>query len=109
MTTTPLRICNYVILSTPVFFIAGIVMMLLARGQGRILQIGTGISLLGVACFFLGLGSRSLSVIILGAKVAGGKVVKERPVYSAAWTLFSLALTALGVGLFYFVVARFFL
>ena len=79
------------------------------RFRERMMQIGTGISLLGVASFFLGLGSKGLSVIILGAQVSGGRVIRERPIYSATWTFFSFALTALGVGLLYLVVARFFL
>jgi|SRR6185295_16741904 len=109
MTATPLKICNYVIISAPVLFIAGMVTVFFGSGQTQIVRVGTGVSLFGVASFLLGLGSRSLSVAILAAQGCGFRVIRERPFYSAAWILFSLVLVGLGIGLLYLVVTKYFL
>jgi hypothetical protein len=106
-----LKICSYVFASAPVLFVVGMATVILGsmRQQPAITRLGTGLFLSGVAVFLFAVGSRSLSVTILAAQTCGSKVIKERPLYSVLWIVFSLVLMLLGIGLQCMIVRGYFL
>ena len=75
----------------------------------QIMRVGTGLFLSSVAIFFLGVGGQSLSVILKTAQTCGFRVIKEQPLYSVSWFLFSLFLVLLGIGLECMIVRGYFL